>query len=84
MGSHNGSIHTTHTPPPLSFYNTFKVKKVPKWKRINASGTDAQAKQGKNKNKGHFLILCTRVFLYVPVRYSFVNLDFLGSQMALA
>jgi len=24
MGSHNGSIHTTHTPPPLSFYNTFK------------------------------------------------------------
>jgi hypothetical protein len=23
MGSHNGSIHTTHTPPPLSFYNTF-------------------------------------------------------------
>ncbi len=25
MGSHNGSIHTTHTPPPLSFYNTFKL-----------------------------------------------------------
>jgi hypothetical protein len=24
MGIHNGSIHTTHTPPPLSFYNTFK------------------------------------------------------------
>jgi hypothetical protein len=23
MGSHNGSIHTPHTPPPLSFYNTF-------------------------------------------------------------
>ncbi len=61
-----------------------QVKKVPKWKRINVSRTDAQAKQGKNKNMGHFLILCTRVFLYVPVRYSFVNLDFLGSQMALA
>jgi hypothetical protein len=27
MGSHNGSIHTTHTPPPLSFYNTFKLLK---------------------------------------------------------
>jgi hypothetical protein len=25
MGSHNGSIDTTHNPPPLSFYNTFKV-----------------------------------------------------------
>jgi hypothetical protein len=25
MGSPNGSIHTTHTPPPLSFYNTFKA-----------------------------------------------------------
>jgi hypothetical protein len=24
MRSHNGSIDTTHTPPPLSFYNTFK------------------------------------------------------------
>ncbi len=23
MRSHNGSIDTTHTPPPLSFYNTF-------------------------------------------------------------
>ncbi len=28
MGSPNGSIHTTHTPPPLSFYNTFKAKQV--------------------------------------------------------
>jgi hypothetical protein len=25
MRSPNGSIHTSHTPPPLSFYNTFKV-----------------------------------------------------------
>ncbi len=24
MGSHNGSIETTHTPSPFSFYNTFK------------------------------------------------------------
>jgi hypothetical protein len=24
MRSHTGSIDTTHTPPPLSFYNTFK------------------------------------------------------------
>ncbi len=24
MVSPDGSIHTTHTPPPLSFYNTFK------------------------------------------------------------
>jgi hypothetical protein len=24
MRSPNGSIHTRHTPPPLSFYNTFK------------------------------------------------------------
>jgi hypothetical protein len=23
MRSHNGSIDTTHTSPPLSFYNTF-------------------------------------------------------------
>ncbi len=23
MRSHNGSIDTTHNPPPLSFYNTF-------------------------------------------------------------
>ncbi len=23
MGSPNGSNDTTHTPPPLSFYNTF-------------------------------------------------------------
>jgi hypothetical protein len=27
MRSHNGSIDTTQTPPPLSFYNTFKRKK---------------------------------------------------------
>ena len=26
MRSHNDSIDTTHTPPPLSFYNTFKFK----------------------------------------------------------
>jgi hypothetical protein len=25
MRSHNGSIDTTHTPPPLSFYNSFKL-----------------------------------------------------------
>jgi hypothetical protein len=25
MGSHNGSIPTTHTPPPSSFYNTFNM-----------------------------------------------------------
>jgi hypothetical protein len=25
MGSPNGSNDTTHTPPPLSFYNTFKA-----------------------------------------------------------
>jgi hypothetical protein len=25
MGSPNGSIDTTHTPPPLSFYNTFNI-----------------------------------------------------------
>jgi hypothetical protein len=24
MRSHNDSIDTTYTPPPLSFYNTFK------------------------------------------------------------
>jgi len=24
MRSLNGSIHTTQTPPPVSFYNTFK------------------------------------------------------------
>jgi hypothetical protein len=27
MGSPNGSIDTTHTPPSLSFYNTFKQRK---------------------------------------------------------
>ncbi len=26
MRSHNDSIDTTHTPPPLSFYNTFKMQ----------------------------------------------------------
>ncbi len=26
MRSPNGSNHTTQTPPPLSFYNTFKAK----------------------------------------------------------
>jgi hypothetical protein len=26
MRSLNGSIHTTQTPPPLSFYNTFKFR----------------------------------------------------------
>ncbi len=25
MRSPNGSIHTTQTPPPLSFYNTFNI-----------------------------------------------------------
>ncbi len=25
MRSHNDSIDTTHNPPPLSFYNTFKA-----------------------------------------------------------
>jgi hypothetical protein len=25
MRSHNDSIDTTRTPPPLSFYNTFKA-----------------------------------------------------------
>ena len=25
MRSHNDSIDTTHTPPPLSFYNTFNI-----------------------------------------------------------
>ncbi len=25
MRSHNDSIDTTHTPPPLSFYNTFNT-----------------------------------------------------------
>ena len=28
MGSHNGSIHTSHTSPPLSFYNTFNANKI--------------------------------------------------------
>jgi hypothetical protein len=28
MRSHNDSIKTTHTPPPLSFYNTFKTLKT--------------------------------------------------------
>ncbi len=28
MRSLNGSIHTTQTPPPLSFYNTFKQYRV--------------------------------------------------------
>ncbi len=26
MRGPNGSIHTTQTPPPLSFYNTFNVE----------------------------------------------------------
>jgi hypothetical protein len=30
MRSHNDSIDTTHTPPPLSFYNTFKMIKISK------------------------------------------------------
>ncbi len=29
MRSHNDSIDTTHTPPPLSFYNTFKITFYP-------------------------------------------------------
>ncbi len=32
MRSLNGSIHTTQSPPPLSFYNTFKNVK---FKQIN-------------------------------------------------
>jgi hypothetical protein len=28
MRSHNGSIDTTQTPPPLSFYNTFNVEVI--------------------------------------------------------
>ena len=30
MRRHNDSIDTTHTPPPLSFYNTFKGFKFSK------------------------------------------------------
>jgi hypothetical protein len=26
MRRHNGSIDTTHTPTPLSFYNNFRIK----------------------------------------------------------
>jgi hypothetical protein len=32
MGSHNGSIHNTHTPLPLLFYNTFKDMNLVIWK----------------------------------------------------
>ncbi len=32
MRSHNDSIDTTHTPPPLSFYNTFKTTST--WKYL--------------------------------------------------
>ena len=32
MGSPNGSIHTTHTLPPLSFYNTFNELKA--WNKL--------------------------------------------------
>jgi len=39
MRSHNDSIDTTHTPPPLSFYNTFKFASG----RINY-GIEASAK----------------------------------------
>jgi hypothetical protein len=28
MRSHSDTIDTTHTPPPLSFYNTFKTVNV--------------------------------------------------------
>ncbi len=36
MRSHNDSIDTTHTPPPLLFYNTFKAKLL-KWFTIASS-----------------------------------------------
>ncbi len=31
MVSPDGSIHTTHTPPPLSFYNTFNPFLFIRW-----------------------------------------------------
>jgi hypothetical protein len=37
MRSHNDSIDTTHTPPPLSFYNTFKeiiLYAIENWRSI--------------------------------------------------
>jgi hypothetical protein len=34
MGSPNGSNDTTHTPPPLSFYNTFKANSASIYGRI--------------------------------------------------
>jgi hypothetical protein len=45
MRSHNDSIDTTHTPPPLSFYNTFNQKKSQFIKLYKVRTTTAQRKK---------------------------------------
>ncbi len=51
MRSHNGSIDTTHTPPPLSFYNTFKrddgLAKFAKMHKCMHKTRQCTDKQGK-------------------------------------
>jgi hypothetical protein len=55
MRSPNGSIHTTQTPPPLSFYNTFKQKKVKK----STKKSDKSEKSEKNEKIDlNFALLC--------------------------
>jgi hypothetical protein len=44
MRSLNGSIHTTQTPPPLSFYNTFKEGKEER-KEIKHTGIEMKVKR---------------------------------------
>ena len=46
MRSLNGSIHTTQTPPPLSFYNTFKRLKIcALYCKVNVTQWKAQEEQ---------------------------------------
>ncbi len=53
MVSPDGSIHTTHTPPPLSFYNTFKKKYKIKthFSKPTSKGKIQQVKGEKTNNK---------------------------------
>ncbi len=59
MGSHNGSIDTTHTPLPVSFYNTFKhtVFHICMWKTITERKCEAKSRSpighGKDGVVGH-------------------------------
>jgi hypothetical protein len=51
MESHNGLIDTTHTPPPLSFYNTFKESSLEAKLYIMLEGSLAFCVKPPRRNK---------------------------------